>query len=57
MNPVFVFSLSRIDVAESDKEAGIQAFAELLELESEKTKWGFKSLKRMCKLSYELKVC
>ena len=43
------------DIAEGDKEAGIEAFQNVLSMETEKTKWGFKSLKRICKLSYELK--
>ena len=45
------------DVAESDKEAGIDAFLGVLGTEKTKSKWGFKALKRLCKLNYELKVC
>lgn len=42
------------DIAEDDKAEGVVAFQTVLDMEQEKCKWGFKSLKRMCKLSFQL---
>jgi COP9 signalosome complex subunit 2 len=42
------------DVAENDPQAGLDAFQAVLDMEQEKCKWGFKALKRMCKLGQRL---
>lgn len=43
------------DIAAEDPKAGLEAFAEVLELDADKTQWGFKALKRLCKLNFQLK--
>eukprot|EP01108_Squamamoeba_japonica_P007821 TRINITY_DN6781_c0_g1_i1.p1 TRINITY_DN6781_c0_g1~~TRINITY_DN6781_c0_g1_i1.p1 ORF type:complete len:452 (+),score=236.24 TRINITY_DN6781_c0_g1_i1:125-1480(+) len=42
------------DVAEENKREGIDSFRVLLDMEDGKSKWGFKALKRICKLSQAL---
>eukprot|EP01121_Diplochlamys_sp_Union-15-3_P018783 TRINITY_DN6910_c0_g1_i1.p1 TRINITY_DN6910_c0_g1~~TRINITY_DN6910_c0_g1_i1.p1 ORF type:complete len:460 (-),score=96.22 TRINITY_DN6910_c0_g1_i1:31-1380(-) len=48
------------DIAENDLKSGLKAFEEVLELEkdledSAKGNWGFKALKRIVKINYQLK--
>jgi len=42
------------DTATEDKKKGLKAFEEVLELDKKKSQWGFKALKRLCKLNFSL---
>jgi COP9 signalosome complex subunit 2 len=42
------------DAAQDSKKEGIKGFEEVLELDTEKSQWGFKALKRLCKLNFQL---
>lgn len=43
------------DVAAENLKEGLTAFEEVLELDEEKSQWGFKALKRLCKINFQLK--